>query len=197
MPEVTYTDVVWTSGDTITEAKLDNMVANDRAVDAMANGIELQERSVPATPGTNKLHLYVKDKSGVPTLYAINDAGTDYEISENRPTFVFTIVGTLVTGTSLTPILVATRTMTIVKAYANVKVAPTGASIIVDLNKNGSSIWGSTPANRLSVAAGATAGTQSSFDTTSLSEGDELTPDLDQVGSSVAGADITISVRCK
>lgn len=31
---ITYTSVVWTTGDVITEAKLDNMVANDQAYDA-------------------------------------------------------------------------------------------------------------------------------------------------------------------
>jgi hypothetical protein len=32
----TYTSVTWTTGDTITEAKLDNMVANDQAYDSHA-----------------------------------------------------------------------------------------------------------------------------------------------------------------
>jgi len=45
MVEVTYTDVTWTAGDILTEAKLDNMVANDRAVDAMANGVMFTERT--------------------------------------------------------------------------------------------------------------------------------------------------------
>lgn len=36
-----YTDVSWTSGDILTEVKLDNMVANDREPDAMNNGVEM------------------------------------------------------------------------------------------------------------------------------------------------------------
>ncbi len=58
MAEVTYTTVTWTAGDVITEAKMDNMVANDRAVDAMVNGVEFTERSDPSTPGSNKIHIY-------------------------------------------------------------------------------------------------------------------------------------------
>ncbi len=197
MPEVTYTAVTWTAGDTITEAKLDNMVANDRAVDAMYNGVELEERSDPSTPATNKIHLYAKDKSGVPTLYAINDVGTVYEISENRPTFLFTISGTLIVGTSLTPILPAHRTLTIIKAFATLKTAPVGASLLVDINKNGTSIWTSTPANRLTVLSSATSGSQSSFDTTTLADEDGLTLDVDQVGSTTAGADLSVYLRCK
>lgn len=197
MAEVTYTEVTWTTGDFITEAKMDNMTANDRAVDAMAQGIEFAERADPSTPGSNKLHLYAKDKGGIPTLYAINDAGTVYELSEGRPTLIFTIVGTLVTGTSLTPILPVHRTLTIVKAFGAVKTAPVGSSIIIDLNKNGSSIWNATPANRLTINAAATTGSQTSFDVTSLADEDLMIADVDQIGSSTPGADLSIYLRCK
>ncbi len=196
MAETTYTVVTWTSGDTMTEAKLDIMVANDRAVDAMAQGVELVERASPTTPATNKVHLYSKDKSGVPTIFAINDAGTDYELSEGQPSFVFTVTGSLVTGTSVTPILVVHRALTVVKAYADVKTAPTGAALILDLNKNGSTIW-STQGNRVQIAASASSGTETSFNTTTLAEGDLLTLDSDQVGSTVPGADLTVTLRCK
>lgn len=197
MPEVLYTDVVWTAGDIITEAKMDNMVANDRAVDAMDNGVRMTERSDPSTPAANTVHLYAKDKSGVSTLYAINDAGTVYELSENRPTFLATVVGTLIVGTSVTPIIPVNRALTIIKAYAVVKTAPTGAGIIIDILKNSTSIWNATPANRLTIAANGTSGSQTSFDTTTLAEDDSLTVDVKQVGSTVAGADLSIYLRCK
>lgn len=197
MPEVMYVTVTWTAGDIITEAKLDNMVANDRAVDAMNNGVMFDERSDPGTPSANKIQMYAKDKGGVPTLYAINDVGTVYEISENRPTFLVPLVGTLVTGVSLTPIVPAHRTLTIVKVLGVLKTAPTGADLIVDINKNGTSIWNSTPANRLTITDGLTSGSTTSFDTTTLVDEDKLTFDVDQVGSTVAGSDLSVYVRCK
>jgi hypothetical protein len=197
MPEILYTDVVWTAGDTLTEAKLDNMVANDRAVDALNNGVLMTERANPDTPSSNKLHLYVKDKSGIPTLYVINDAGTIYELSETRPSFLSTVAGSIIVGTSQTPIIIVHRDLTIVKAYGAVKTAPVGASIIVDINKNGSSIWNSTPANRLAIGSGSNSGSQTAFDTTTLSEGDQLTFDLDQVGATTTGADLSVLLRCK
>jgi len=196
MAEVTYVSVVWTAGDIITEAKMDNMVANDRAVDAMNNGIRLTERADPTTPPANTIHFYAKDKSGVSTLYAINDAGTVYELSEGTPTFVFTITGSLVVVTSATPLLIAHRALTITKAFAAVKTAPTSASIIFDINKNGTTIW-STQANRLTIPASATSGSQTSFNTTTLAEGDVLSLDVDQVGSTVTGADATVELRTK
>ncbi|AMV24177.1 hypothetical protein VT84_07255 [Gemmata sp. SH-PL17] len=60
-----------------------------------------------------------------------------------------------------------------------------------DINVNGATIW-STQANRLKIAAGATSGTQSTFNTTTVAEGDLLTIDVDQVGSTVAGQDVTV-----
>lgn len=199
MAEITYTSVTWTAGDIITEAKMDNMVANDRAVDAMNNGIQLDERADPSTPAANKLHLYAKDKSGIPTVYVINDAGTVYELSETTPSLVFTLEGTLFTGTSLTPTLIIPKALTITKAYLYVKTVNTGASLIVDINKNGTSIWNATQANRLTLAAADADGktTQSSFDTTSLAEEDLLTLDVDQVGSTIAGADLTVLIKTK
>lgn len=51
----TYTSVTWTTGDTITEAKLDNMVANDQAYDShAAEGLLLN----------NNVGYYQKDTGG-------------------------------------------------------------------------------------------------------------------------------------
>ena len=52
----TYTSVTWTTGDVITEAKLDNMVANDQAYDShAAQGLLLN----------NDVGYYQKDSGGV------------------------------------------------------------------------------------------------------------------------------------
>lgn len=197
MAEITYVSVVWTAGDILTEAKLDNMVANDRAVDAMFNGIEFTKRADPSTPAANKIHLYAKDKAGIPALYAINDQGTVYEVRASRPTFMFPSIGGVITGSDQFALLPSPFTLEIVKAYAVVKTVPTGADIIVDILKNGISIWASTPANRLTISAGASTGSQSSFDTTTITEEDTLIPSVAQVGSTVAGAGLSIFLRCK
>lgn len=197
MAEVLYTSVVWTAGDIITEAKMDNMVANDRAVDAMANGVQFTERADPDTPSANNVHLYAKDKSGTPTLYAINDAGDIYEISENTPVFTFPFSGPLYTTTNATNSLIVHKALEIVKAYAYVRTAPTGQSIIIDINKGGTSLWASTQANRLTITAGNQSDDQTSFDTTQLAEGDVLVIDIDQVGSGTSGSDLTVELKCK
>ena len=141
----------------------------------------------------------------MPTLFSFspNTKAESSKVNSNfsdinnvlRPTFLFAIDSTLFTGTNLTPIIIVPQAMTIVKAYASIKTAPTGADLIIDLNKDGTTIW-STQANRLTISDGATTATQTSFNTTSLAEGSEITVDLDQVGSTVSGADLTIALKC-
>ena len=139
---------------------------------------------------------YVFAASTVAKSSEVNQNFTDLE-NAIRPTFVFTITGTLTTGTNQTPVLIVPTSLTIVKAYGAVKTAPTGADLIIDLNINAASIWNVTQANRLTIADGASTGSQTSFDTSSLSEDDQLTLDLDQIGSSTAGADLTVELKCE
>jgi len=113
-----------------------------------------------------------------------------------KPTFVFTVPGGLTTGTSVPPALIVHGTWTISKAYAYVKTVNTGAALVIDLNKNGTSIWNVTPANRLTIAASDADqyATQTSFNTTSVVEGDILTLDIDTVGSTISGSDLTVEL---
>jgi len=96
----------------------------------------------------------------------------------------------------MTPALISNGSWTITKAFAYVKTVNTGAALIIDINKNGTSIWNVTPANRLTMSAGDADKytTQTSFDTTSLVEGDILTIDIDQVGSTIAGDSLTVQL---
>jgi hypothetical protein len=113
-----------------------------------------------------------------------------------KPTFVFTVAGTLSTGTSVTPALISNGSWTITKAYAYIKTVNTGAAIIIDINKNGTSLWSATPANRLTISASDADhyATQTNFDNASIAEGDILTLDLDQVGSTISGSDLTVQL---
>jgi hypothetical protein len=117
------------------------------------------------------------------------------DTSTIKTTLSFAVVGTLTTGTDKAPTIVAPCTLTIVKVKAVVKTAPTGAALIVDVNKNGTTIF-TTQENRPQIAAGATSGDSGTPDVTSLVEGDKLTVDIDAIGSSVAGADLTVEVVC-
>jgi hypothetical protein len=82
----------------------------------------------------------------------------------------------------------------ITKAIATVTTAPTGASLIVDININGTTIW-SSQANRLTIAIAGTTATTTTFNTTALAANDLITLDIDQVGSTVAGVGLTIQLE--
>jgi len=80
--------------------------------------------------------------------------------------------------------------------------APTGQALIVDVNEctvpgTCTSIWNATQANRVQCAAAASTGSQTSFDDTVLASGNYLSIDIDQVGSTVAGSNTTVTVTCR
>lgn len=79
---------------------------------------------------------------------------------------------------------------------AMVDTAPTGATIVLDINKNGTTIF-TTQSNRPQIVAGAnnTATEVTNMNVTAISAGQYLTADIDQIGTTVAGADLTVAVR--
>lgn len=83
--------------------------------------------------------------------------------------------------------------MTIIEVILHVGTAPTGAAIIVDVNKGGTTIF-TTQANRPQVAIGANVGNSTSIDVASWTDGEYLTFDIDQIGSTVEGSDLTVTV---
>ena len=82
--------------------------------------------------------------------------------------------------------------VTITSVRASVGSAPTGSSVIVDVLKNGTTIFtGGT--GRPTIAAGANTATGSPA-VTSWANGEYLTITVAQIGSTSAGADLTVQV---
>lgn len=70
----TYTSVTWTSGDIITETKMDNMVANDQAYDSVAaQGVLLN----------NDIGLFGKESGGTNRLIAGINTSDNLEIGDS------------------------------------------------------------------------------------------------------------------
>ena len=78
---------------------------------------------------------------------------------------------------------------------ASVGTAPIGASILVDVNLGGTTIF-TTQGNRPAIAAsGFTSGKVVNMNVTSWADGNYLTVDIDQVGNSgTAGEDLTVQI---
>ena len=151
-------------------------------------------------------------------LIFVNDSGTHYTIpiqtivhgavimdgtvkkgSISDPVIeqaIFRLDGVLVTDTSIDFDWYAPEAITITEVYIAVRVAPLGSSIIVDVNKNGTTIF-TNQANRPEITSGNTSDTSGTPSVTSVVKNDIITIDLDAIGSGTAGEDLIVFVRYK
>jgi hypothetical protein len=88
------------------------------------------------------------------------------------------------------------RTLTIFAVRATVETSPTGASILVDVNKNGTTIF-TTQSNRPTIAAAGTTAKAAAINVASWADGEYLTFDVDQIGSTIPGSDLTVQVTAR
>ena len=123
---------------------------------------------------------------------AINDAGTGTRRVTAEP-HLFNSGGTLSVGTGLSevPMIQPGR---VVGVRARVSTAPTDADIIVDVDKNNVTMY-TTQGNRPTITAAAKDSGNATFpDITEFVAGDFLSINIDQIGSTIAGADLVVQV---
>ena len=83
----------------------------------------------------------------------------------------------------------------VLSVRASVGTAPTGGSAIIDINVNGTTIF-TTQANRPTILAGSyTSGKITNMNVATVNDGSYLTVDIDQIGSSTPGSDLTVQVE--
>lgn len=168
-----------------------------KSVEIQNNGTYIQWRLIGDTTWINIVALIdLKGDQGIQGIQGIQGVKGDDGITYREFTFLLHVEENASVGNNKCPIVIVTAPMTIQKVYLKAKVAPVGSDFILDLNKNGVSIWNTNQANRVRITSGNTYGVQTLFDTTSLSEGDFLTVDIDQIGSVVAGQTYTGVVKC-
>ena len=83
---------------------------------------------------------------------------------------------------------------TLVAVRAGVNTAPTGSTLIVDINKNGVSMLGTKLSIDATETSSTTAASAATITTTSIADDDEISIDIDQIGSTVAGAGLKVSL---
>ena len=84
-------------------------------------------------------------------------------------------------------------TGTITKVRLHADIAPTDASLIVDIHLNGTTIW-SAQGNRATLASGNENSSTTTFNTTAITAGQYLTLDVDQIGLTLPGEDLTVEL---
>jgi hypothetical protein len=114
---------------------------------------------------------------------------------KNTRAIAFYIDGTLAVETGAMSII-APFDGTITEVRLAVDAAPTGADLIIDLNKNGTTLY-TTQANRPTIAADNTAATAIDPDVTAFFTGDKISLDIDQIGSTGAGENLAVTIICE
>jgi hypothetical protein len=158
-------------------------------------GLDVVDNS--ATPPAGQLAVYAKDDR----LHAKDDqgnerayAGLDDLVVLTPPPLTYSIWGALETGEGTFPIFNDTgRTWTILAVRASVGTAPVGSSVIVDVNKNGTSIFGDQ-LERPAIAPGNNTSKSTGMTVTTVDDGEYLTVDIDQIGSTQSGSDLVVQI---
>ena len=109
-------------------------------------------------------------------------------------TFVFCVPGDLEVGTRVAPSLFADADMDIDHVYGYVQTESYESAIIVDVDKNGTTIF-TDQGQRIWMFG--TDWDSNVPAVTALIKGDRLDIDIDQVGNETPGANLTILVICK
>lgn len=84
------------------------------------------------------------------------------------------------------------RAMTITSIKSSVTTAPTGAELIIDVNKNGTTVFSTLLSIDATEKTSVTAAVPAVLSTTALAADDEITVDITQIGSTIAGAGLKI-----
>ena len=83
---------------------------------------------------------------------------------------------------------------TLLAVRANVKTAPTGSTLIVDINEEGTSVLSTKLSIDATEKTSATAATAAVISDSALADDAEMTIDIDQVGSTVAGVGLKVGL---
>jgi hypothetical protein len=106
---------------------------------------------------------------------------------------IFTVPGTLSTGSGRAKFYIP-GAITLGNVRASVGTAPTGQDLIIDVNKNGTTVF-TNQALRPKIYAGQTLVSTSTPAVTQFSTGDYITVDVDQVGTFNPGSDLTVQIE--
>lgn len=154
-------------------------------------GFRAPEQATPANPAAGFRLLYAKSTG----WYDKDSAGVERLLTHAIEAYTFSVTGTVAVAVGKSRIyLEGNYTVDTVRTAVNT--APTGAALIVDVNKNGTTIY-TTQTARPQIAAAANSANGNSPAVTTYVAGDYITVDVDQVGSTVAGADLTVTVRLR
>ncbi len=141
---------------------------------------------VRLTKGTAAQVLTMNAGATAPTWAAASGGG-------GLPAFSVSFNGNCYVSTSAYGFIDFVDTKTITRVDIQVGTAPTDATLIVDIHKNGTTIF-TNQDHRPMITTGNTTGYTTTIDVPGLVDGDRLEFFVDQVGATVVGANLGIRV---
>jgi hypothetical protein len=159
--------------------------------------ISLYQNDVMVASGVTKLNfegsVTVIDEGSNKTTVTVTASGSSGGTSYSD--YVWYADGFLVTASGVDPNIVIPRNCTIQSVYANVKIAGDSGSTIIDVNKNGTTIF-TNQGNRPSIAFNDADKTTKSGtpDVVSLVEYDVLSLDIDSVAVNAESLSVIITM---
>lgn len=200
-PSLTYAEVAApatpAAGKVVIYAKADGlMYSKDDA------GVETCLGSSFSSPMTTEGDILYQGASAPARLAAgtakkvlrVNAGATAPEWVANTRGIAYCIAGALTT--SLKAFFTAPCALTVTGGKLEVGTAPTGAALICDIHKNGTTMF-TTQGNRPTIADAGTSAAITAPDVTSIAAGDRIELDIDQIGSTVAGSDLSLTLYCE
>ncbi len=157
------------------------------------NKVFAQSGSLPAV-GLEVLSGATGNVIGTNALDAttpITDAGTGTQYRNHKALSPPFVAGVVATATGVARLRIPEDAF-IIDAAAMVDTAPTDADLIVDVHLNGTTIFTS---GKPTIAASAFDSGLATPTTRVAAAGDYFTVDVDQVGSTIAGSDLTVVIR--
>jgi hypothetical protein len=132
--------------------------------------------------------LTVPDASGTIALTSLVGASAELVIACSDET------SNLTTGTAKVTFRMP-YAMTLSSVRASVNTAPTGSTLIVDINEGGSTILSTKLSIDASELTSTTAATAAVISDTALADDAEVTIDIDQIGSTIAGKGLKVVLK--
>ena len=139
------------------------------------------------TTGTTRT-LTAPDASGTIALTSLVGASAELVIACSDETT------NLTTGTAKVTFRMP-YAMTLSSVRASVNTAPTGSTLVVDINEGGSTILSTKLSIDASELTSTTAATAAVISDTALADDAEITIDIDQIGSTIAGKGLKVVLK--
>ena len=149
--------------------------------------------AVPTVSGTQTGVVYQKTVGTTGDSIFFRNSLTQ-EVNISRKMYFWYLDGDAETGTNVSAqlFIYSEGNIRVARAYAST--APTGAALQIDIQYLGTSIWTST-ANQVILAAGSTSTSVATFAQTSVTAGGLFKLDIDTIGATAAGGNVTVMVE--